>query len=73
MIACGLLTLVVQNAMSQTNMQVAWSPTGLPIKESRVFKKIQLCDSRDCIEMFNITLEGFSGVCAHGIGDKPEP
>jgi hypothetical protein len=71
-IACGLLVLAVQNGMSQTNIQFAWNPPGLPIKESRVFKKIQLCDSRGCVEFFNVMLENLSGFCTHGIGDKPE-
>jgi hypothetical protein len=82
-IACGLLALVVQNAMGPSDTQVAPSETApsntassntAPSnKEARVFEKIHLCNSQGCIEIkaCDARLQHFSGVCADPTGDRP--
>jgi hypothetical protein len=73
-IACGLLALVVQNATGPSGAQLAPGaplPTTTPSNtESYVFKKIQFCDSRGCIEVFNVALKDLSEACIQAIRDR---
>jgi hypothetical protein len=72
-IACTLLVLVAQNVMGRSNAQEAQQPTVLPNVEARKFEKIQFCDSRGCVELFNVTLEDFPEACARAIDNMPTP
>ncbi len=72
-IACALLALVAQNVMGRSNAQEAQPPTVLPNVEARKFEKIQFCDSRGCVELFNVTLEGLPEACARVIDNMPTP
>jgi hypothetical protein len=73
-IACGLLALVVQNAIGPSSAQLA---PGAPLPETAprdmetyVFKKIQFCDSQGCIEVFNAALKNLSEACVQAIRDR---
>lgn len=70
-LACALLALVAQNVMGRSNAQVAQQATVPSHAEARKFEKIQFCDSRGCIELFNVTLEGLPEACASAIDNMP--
>jgi hypothetical protein len=74
-IACGLLELVVQNAMGPSDTPVAQSQAAPPNTapsntEARVFEKTHLCDSRGCVEVCDPRLGRFSAVCAASTPDS---
>jgi hypothetical protein len=82
-IACGLLVLVVQNAMGPSDTPVAQSEAAPPNtatsntapsnKEARASGKLYLCNSRGCIEVepCDRRIQHFSGDCADATGDRP--
>jgi hypothetical protein len=72
-IACALLALVAQNVMGRSNAQEVQPPIVMPNVETPKFEKIQFCDSRGCVELFNLTLEGLPEACARALDNMPRP
>jgi hypothetical protein len=79
-IACGLLALVVQNAMGPSDTPVAPSqaappntaPSNPTPSKARVFDKLHLCNSMSCFEIkaCDDGIQHFAGVCAEATGDR---
>jgi hypothetical protein len=81
-IACGLLALVVQNAMGPSDTPVAQSQaappnnaasnTAPPTTKAREFGKLHLCNSGGCfgIKTCEDGIQHFAGVCADATGDR---
>jgi hypothetical protein len=81
-IACGLLALVVQNAIGPSDAPVAQSQAAPPNiapsntasskKEAREFGKLHLCNSGGCfgIKTCEDGIQHFAGVCADATGDR---
>jgi hypothetical protein len=72
-IACALLALVAQNVMGRSNAQEAQQATVPSNAEPRKFEKIQFCDSKGCVELFNVTLEDLPEACVRAIDNMPTP
>jgi hypothetical protein len=79
-IACGLLALVVQNAIGPSDTPVAQSqaappntaPSNAAPSNAREFGKLHLCNSGGCfgIKTCDDGIQHFAGVCADATGDR---